>query len=121
MNDFGFPGYPHHQTFAALSTCKDCDFCKLIVHAISIKDELQTGDQTWREHPIYLRVFPSSDPSGGENNKSNLLVYCTPEAHNEVEQKTLVFFGLCVERTEEELETMKMYCRAFPTARTELS
>ncbi|KAL5318152.1 hypothetical protein ACEPPN_013211 [Leptodophora sp. 'Broadleaf-Isolate-01'] len=107
-NDFGYPGHPHHNSFAALSTCNDCDFCALLLQSISIEEDLQTGDQGWQQHPMYLRVFPSSDPLGDEANKSNLLVYTTPNAHNELEQKALVKFGLYVERTEKELKTIKM-------------
>lgn len=118
-NDFGYPGHPHHNSFAALSTCNDCDFCALLLQSISIEEDLQTGDQGWQQHPMYLRVFPSSDPLGDEANKSNLLVYTTPNAHNELEQKALVKFGLYVERTEKELKTIKMYSRVLHSLKKE--
>ncbi|CZR67956.1 uncharacterized protein PAC_17855 [Phialocephala subalpina] len=104
-NEHGYPGLPHHLSFAALSSPKDCEFCTAIALKISSDKELETGDQKWRQHPIFLRVFPSSDAIGDESDKSNLLVYCTPNDRNELEQKPLAFFGLCVDRTEEEWVT----------------
>jgi hypothetical protein len=72
--------YPHHLNFAALFLCTDCKFCAAVVQAIASDETLQTGDPKWREHPIFLRVFPSSTALGDESDKSNLLVYCSPNS-----------------------------------------
>jgi hypothetical protein len=99
----------HHLDFAALCSCTDCEFCAAVVQAIASDKALQTGDREWREHPIFLRVFPSSTALRDESDKSNLLVYCSPSAQDQREQKVLAIFGLYVERTEEEWRTGKMY------------
>jgi hypothetical protein len=99
----------HHLNFAALSSRTDCKFCAAVVQAIASDEALQTGDPAWREHPIFLRVFPSSTALGDESDKSNLLVYCSPSSQDQREQKVLAIFGLYVERTEEEWRTGKMY------------
>jgi hypothetical protein len=104
---------PHHINFAALSSCTECNFCAAIVRVIASNIELQTGDLEWREHPIFLRVFPSSTALGDEDEKSNLLVYCSPSSQDQLEQKVLAIFGLYVERTEEEWRTGKMYEQPF--------
>lgn len=60
-----------------------------------------------------MRAFPSSDALGDEENKSNLLVYCTPEVKDKVQQTPLVFFGLYLDEPDERLENFGMYCRAL--------
>ena len=94
-----FPGYPHHQTYAELQSCSDCEFCRLVTVDIAANGALESR----QEQRIYLRIFPSST-AVGESNKSNLLVYCSPWQENWRDQTTLATYGLFVELTEVEIQ-----------------
>lgn len=94
----GHTGDLHHISYTSLLTCASttqCEFCVLVVQAVNFNQDLQKGDQKWRELPVYLRLVPSSAPLD-ESDKSNLLVYC--------EEQVLVMFGLYLERSEKEWE-----------------
>lgn len=95
-----FPGYPHHQNYAELQSCSNCEFCTNLTLNISSDERLQL-DPSWQGQQIFLQIFPSSTAT--EENKSNLLVYCRPGGIH----RTLTTYGLFVDRTQFEFDQVK--------------
>ena len=95
-----YSGYAHHQTFSELQSCIECAFCEAVLKETESAGTTSDGPKV-DDQQIRLRVFPSSIPLE-ESDFSNLLVYCTPN-HDSNEQTPLAFFGLFLERTNNEM------------------
>lgn len=105
-------GYAHHDNFAELASCTDCGFCSALHE--TIKDGPQLGKSSphcdWRHLTIFLRLIPTSDAMGTDDDLSNLLVFLDPPAGQGGGPIHLAMFGLYLDRTEMEWKTGERYC-----------
>lgn len=98
-------GYSHHKTFAELAECKACPFCTAVCESVKDGPQMSGGESNeWRGQQVYLRLIPSSDGIGREEDVSNLLVFTSATANGE-QSTYLVMYGLFIDRTKAEWET----------------
>lgn len=98
-------GYSHHKTFAELAECKNCPFCTAVYESVKDGPRVSRGEgNDWRSQQLYLRLIPSSDGIGREEDLSNLLVF-TMATTNGAQPTYLVIYGLFIDRTKAEWDT----------------
>ncbi|KAK0620615.1 heterokaryon incompatibility protein-domain-containing protein [Immersiella caudata] len=101
-------GYAHHGSFAELAACTNCRFCGALHDTIKGGPQLGgsvKGDDSWRTLPLFLRVIPTSDAIGTEDDVSNLLVFAQAPPEQGGNPVYLAMFGLLVDRTAAEWKT----------------
>ena len=99
-------GYAHHRTFAELAACTNCRFCSALHDTIKDGPQLSRSTyENWRFLPLFLRVVPSSDGIGTEDDVSNLLVFVETPPEEGGHPIYLAIFGLYLDRTEAEWKT----------------
>ncbi|KAK1749750.1 heterokaryon incompatibility protein-domain-containing protein [Echria macrotheca] len=104
--EWNVSGYAHHRSFAELATCTNCRFCSAIHDTIRNAPQLsQESDESWRLLPLFLRLIPSSDAIGTEDDLSNLLVSARAPPEEGGREVYLAMFGLYLDRTGPEWET----------------
>ncbi|KAK5656880.1 hypothetical protein OQA88_4430 [Cercophora sp. LCS_1] len=117
--DWNPSGYPHHRTFAELAACTDCPFCSALHDTIKDGPPLsQPKNDDWRLWPLFLRVVPTSDAIGTEDDVSNLLVFANAPAEQGGHPIYLAMFGLFLDRTMAEWETGLRYVKSAQLSST---
>jgi hypothetical protein len=106
-------GYAHHSTFAELAVCTNCRFCSVLHDTIKDGPQLSwSTHDNWRLLPLHLRLVPSSDAIGTEDDLSNLLVFVEAPPEEGGHPIYLAMFGLYLDRTEAEWMTGERYRHA---------
>ncbi|KAK4443654.1 hypothetical protein QBC34DRAFT_443203 [Podospora aff. communis PSN243] len=100
-------GYAHHSSLEELAACTSCQFCSALHNTIKDGPELggAAAPENWRHLPLFLRVIPTSDALGSEDDISNLLVFAQRSPEEGGHPVYLVMFGLFLDRTATERKT----------------
>ena len=108
--EWNVSGYAHHRSFVELAACTNCRFCSALHDTIRNSPQLsQESDKSWHLLPLFLRLIPSSDGTGTDDDLSGLLVFATAPSEEGGRQVHLAMFGLYLDRTGPEWETGERY------------